>query len=752
MSHPRDLIGHLAYPESEERLRAVLPSAPDFIVILDRAGIIVSVVADGSKPAVLHGIPDDEVVGRSILDIVSPERATAALEAVREVFETGEKREIVAAVDLPSGGVRKTVALRAVRSERGQVDSVLAMCWDVSEPENTLEMLREREMLLATAQRIAGIGSFTVDLESGDLHCSEETLRIVQANPDEPAPTYQQLVACTHPDDRERVAEEHRVAREAGGSVDIEYRILRTDGSIRFIHGRSEFVRDDEGRPVRLIGTAHDITERRQTEVSLQEREQELQTLLAGLGTTPVVLYDVDGRTHSTFGTGAGFPEVGIDSTDIFNKELTDYLSPLDAEQFLSFIHEVVETGEVRQIEHTFDLPGGTFTFAFTGTPFRDASGVTTGVLVVSQNITAFRLVEMALAESEEKFSRAFNAAPWPMAISDVETGRLLEMNDACVRLTGYSRGEFAAQATPPEGLWTDPESREKLLEQIRAEGVVHAIETRVESKSGQEIVTLVSAETVTISGRPCVIWQAADVTDRIDAENERLALQAKMVEAQKLESLGVLTGGIAHDINNLLVAIQGNAELALLEAELGGRTCEILGEVREASQRAAELTEQLLAYAGKGQVEVLDLDFSELVRDTSNLLRSAVPRNSTLQIDANAPARIRADVTQIRQVVMNLITNAAEALGSEGGEGGGAHRGLPRRRRLFGRVSFRRRSHRTDVFLCGGTGYRLRDGRRNPVPNFRSILHVEVDGSGPRARGRNWHRSRPWGDAACRQ
>ena len=154
------------------------------------------------------------------------------------------------------------------------------------------------------------------------------------------------------------------------------------------------------------------------------------------------------------------------------------------------------------------------------------------------------------------------------------------------------------------------------------------------------------------------------DVSGRIDADRERRALEGRMQQAQKLESLGVMAGGIAHDFNNLLVGIRGNAELALDALADAPDVRARVADIEEAADRAAELTQQLLAYAGKARFTVRTLDLSELVRDMAKLLRANVPAAVDLRFEREAEAWVHADPTQIRQVVLNLITNAAEALG----------------------------------------------------------------------------------------
>ncbi len=169
------------------------------------------------------------------------------------------------------------------------------------------------------------------------------------------------------------------------------------------------------------------------------------------------------------------------------------------------------------------------------------------------------------------------------------------------------------------------------------------------------------------VTGR---IWSFRDLTERRRAEDERQRLEQQVQHAQKLESLGVLAGGIAHDFNNLLVAIMGNADLAAGALDENHPANDLVEEVIRASQRAGDLCQQMLAYAGKGRVAVGPVDLNEVVQEMSELIGVSISKGATLRLDlAQGLAPIRADVVQLRQVVLNLLTNASDALARGQGE-----------------------------------------------------------------------------------
>ena len=165
------------------------------------------------------------------------------------------------------------------------------------------------------------------------------------------------------------------------------------------------------------------------------------------------------------------------------------------------------------------------------------------------------------------------------------------------------------------------------------------------------------------------VIGVALDITARAQAACEREKMERKLLEVQKLESLGVLAGGVAHDFNNLLTSILGNAGLVRLALGESSPVLGNLGQIEQASQTAASLCQQLLAYAGRGQLNPTPVELSPLVRDTTDLLRVSVGNQARLQFDL-APdlPPISADAARIRQILLNLVLNAAESVGSREG------------------------------------------------------------------------------------
>jgi len=238
----------------------------------------------------------------------------------------------------------------------------------------------------------------------------------------------------------------------------------------------------------------------------------------------------------------------------------------------------------------------------------------------------------------------------------------------------------YAPEEVLPAASWWNralaPEEAPAIIETFRAclEGKIpiYEVEHRALTRDGRWCWVLVRGKVIERDpqGQPLrMIGTVRDVTERRQREEEQRQMEARLQETQRLESLGVLAGGIAHDFNNLLAVILGNTSLAGREVLAGSPVRDFLRQIEAAACRAADLCRQMLAYAGKGRFVLQSLDLSQIVRDTTDLLQVSISKKATLsyRLAANLPA-VQADATQMRQIIMNLMINASEALGDQDG------------------------------------------------------------------------------------
>jgi PAS domain S-box-containing protein len=238
--------------------------------------------------------------------------------------------------------------------------------------------------------------------------------------------------------------------------------------------------------------------------------------------------------------------------------------------------------------------------------------------------------------------------------------------------ITGFTMEEINQHGWY-QSVYPDPEVQERAIARMQRMRVGHNLEAEewtITRKDGQERTIAISTSVIVGHGQEAhVLAVMRDLTDQKRQKQERETLEAHMRHVQKLESLGVLAGGIAHDFNNLLTGILGNAELARHEMPLGSAAVVYLHDVEDIARRAADLCRQMLAYSGRGQFVVEPLSLNSVVREMGRMLAVSVSKKATLSYDLSPelPA-LTADANQIRQLVMNLITNASEALENQSG------------------------------------------------------------------------------------
>ena len=293
-----------------------------------------------------------------------------------------------------------------------------------------------------------------------------------------------------------------------------------------------------------------------------------------------------------------------------------------------------------------------------------EVAGVFT-ILVLALIVLSLSIVRRRRAE--RGLRSLFEGMPDAVFVHDMD-GRFLHCNEVACRRLGYSREELLALTTRDIDAPGFAEGFEDRLRRQREERRLGCEGAHV-TKDGRRIPVDINTSHIRYRGRQAVLAVCRDATERRKAAEERERLEAQIQHTQKLESLGVLAGGIAHDFNNLLVAILGNADLALQDLAADAPARGEVAEIRKAAIRAAELTNQMLAYSGRGPSVVEALDLNELVEEMGNLLQVSISKKIVLEYHlAEGIPSIQADAAQIRQVVMNLITNASEAIGDRSG------------------------------------------------------------------------------------
>ena len=289
------------------------------------------------------------------------------------------------------------------------------------------------------------------------------------------------------------------------------------------------------------------------------------------------------------------------------------------------------------------------------------------------QQLVAERTAE--LSESRRHLSSLLHALPG-MAYRCIyqEKLRVVYLSDGVLALTGYPAEVFTSHELHFRDV-IHPDDLDRVRSATRAGLQSHQdleVEYRIRPRSGPEKWILSRGRGVYDEQGALLFLEglAIDITARKQAEAEKLTMERKLLESQKLESLGLLAGGIAHDFNNLLTGIMGHANLARFEPDVDPTVIEHLRKIEAGAVRAAELCQQMLAYSGRGNFLIEAVDLNQLIRDTLPLLQGSLTSRARLELTLSAkPIIVMADATQLRQIAMNLILNAADSLGASGGD-----------------------------------------------------------------------------------
>jgi two-component system, cell cycle sensor histidine kinase and response regulator CckA len=398
-----------------------------------------------------------------------------------------------------------------------------------------------------------------------------------------------------------------------------------------------------------------DISERKRGERALRALSSRQEAILAAV---PDLIMEVDTRKVYTWANQTGLDFFG---GDVIGKEAAYYF---EGEQAIYESVQPLFRGDqtviyVESWQRRKD--GEKRLLAWWCRVLKDEQGRVTGALSSARDITEHKRAEAALRESEEQFRAMFEVASVGMAQADPRTGRWLRVNQKMCAITGYSAADLLKMRVPDI---THPEDRQRDWEAfarvVRGEAPDYRLEKRYLRKDGT--VAWVNVNMTVIrdaGGRP------ARTMATIEDITERKQLETQLLQAQRMEAIGQLAGGVAHDFNNMLAVIRGNADLLLTEAdELSAGARECLKQIAGASDRAASLTRQLLIFSRKQVMQPQAVLLNDLIKNLSKMLVRTIREDIRLEcIYGDELPYVQGDPAMLEQVVLNLVVNARDAM-----------------------------------------------------------------------------------------
>jgi PAS domain S-box-containing protein len=566
-----------------------------------------------------------------------------------------------------------SISSRRVTGDDGETAYLEGFVEDIDERKRTelelrkaLEDLQRNEEILHLAQRAAHFGVFDWDAKTGKSRWSREAYELYGLNPDTVEASGEAWLQTVHPNDRERILSEfHASLGSASGELQIEY--LAADG-MRWIAGIGQLFRDAGGKPDHMTGINIDITQRKRIEQRLERREAEQSALFEALETA-IIMLDVD-ASRVIYANPAYLALNGLEHEDLSRiTQISDWTT--DWEMLYSDGRQMpLEDWPVSRMLRGQELRGAEmicrslktkreYSALWSGAWVRNAAGEKIAIALSATDISELKRIQEALRKSEEKFVRIFRASPAASALTEftADGPRMFDVNEALERMTGYTRDEVIQSQSLGRDIWVEPAEWQKAYSSLSADGRIQNFEYRFRRKKGDVGTGLISAEIIEIEGKPCVLSSTIDITDRVE-------LERRFLQAQKLESIGRLAGGVAHDFNNLLTVINGYSGFLLKDLNASSLTHSYADEIRKAGERAAGLTKQLLAFSRKQICEPRPLDLNTIIRDSEGMLRRLIAEDITLAANLDPLlGQVMADPTQIHQVVMNLVVNARDAM-----------------------------------------------------------------------------------------
>lgn len=545
----------------------------------------------------------------------------------------------------------------------------LEIATDITGKKQAHDDLSMRNKLFEDAQKVAKIGVYILDVASG-MWKSSEMLDEIFGIDDDFTRNVEGWAAIVHPDDRQGMVDyfaDEVLAKRS--SFDREYRIVRIgDQQERWVYGQGELKLDASGNPVTMLGAIQDITSRKLIEVALQESEARL---AEAQHQTRVGHWDWNPQADTLVWSEENWIIMGIPrekppSVDLF----MEYIHPDDREYVGKSIAAALE-GAPYDIDFRMNHSDGVeIIIRALGEVEYDGQGKPSRMFGTLQDITESKQAENALKASEGRLRKSealyhdlVETAQDLIWQCDAE-GRYIYLNKAWEDVFGYKINEMLGKKFSDFQTTENAERDMKEFARLMKGNSVKGLESVHNSKSGSEIHLVFNAIFVADEdGNPAgTRGTAYDIT-------ETRRIEQQLLQSQKIESLGHLAGGVAHDFNNILTAVQGYTELAMADLPRSSTAYVELQEAQKSTARAVDLTRQLLLTSRKGLVQKKPVNLTNIVLNMKRLLDKIIGEKYVIRLQLEENLRYSTgDESNLEQALMNLVINARDSM-PEGGE-----------------------------------------------------------------------------------
>ncbi len=645
--------------ESEARWRSYLENAPFGVFVADRQGRYVDVNPAACR---MTGYSREELLSQHMTDMLPPGSREDALDHFGHLPERGTD-----VIEVPyrraDGEVRWWRVSATVLSE----ERFLGFNEDVTDRKLAEDSLRRERDRMGGYLDVAGVMLVALDREGRVMLLNRRGCEILGLEREEVLGRVwmDSFIPARY---REMVRGIFREVAAGGGSMydEVEMPVLTAEGDERLVRWRNNVLRGPDGEVTSILSSGEDITDQRRVETALRKSEQELRAVVhrspVGIGIT-----DSEGRMADCNEALAAI--VGYDRERVLEMGFEPLTHPEDLEAERALIGEVFrgERESYRIEKRYLHADGGEVWVDLVGSLVRDEAGEPRLGFAFVQDVTDRKLYKERLEESEAKYRALVMQSADCLILHDLD-GTIVDVNESACGKYGYSREELVGMRISD----LDPRYDEIVetsgsLESVpRGRSVV--FETRHVDRGGTEFPVEVRLGSIEYGGRTLIQGLVRDITERMRAEREREELRERLATSQRLESVGRLAGGVAHDFNNMLGVILGYVDLSLEQLEADSPVVDDLLQVRSAARHSADLTAQLLAFARRQTVAPAVLDLNGTVGSMLRMLERLIGEDvRLLWKPSGVSGTVVMDPSQLEQLLTNLVVNARDAVSAGG-------------------------------------------------------------------------------------
>jgi two-component system cell cycle sensor histidine kinase/response regulator CckA len=553
----------------------------------------------------------------------------------------------------------------------------IGLLWQRNEKAHYLRLFREEESHRITLMSI-GDGVITTDREG----------RVTMLNP-----VAEALTGWTQAEARGRAIEEVYpiVLEETRFPMENPVRRVLREGAIvglanhTLLMGREgrEILIADSGAPIReadgaITGTVlvfHDQTAERAAQKKLRESEVWFRTTFYSIG-DGVITTDNRGdvlQMNPVAEVLTGWPEAEAKGRPI--AEVFHIINEETRALVENPVSRVLQEGTIVGLaNHTLliNRKGKERPIADAGSPIMDEEGRIAGVALIFRDQTRERRAEADLRRSEERFRLTFQISPDAININRLEDGMYEDVNAGFTKLTGYTQEEVIGRTSRELDIWRRPEDRQELVRHLQEKGFCSRLRTDFRCKDGSIKTAVMSARIIEFDDVPHIISVTRDITERLQDKERQRKLEERLQRAEKMEALGVLAGGVAHDLNNVLGILVGYSELLLSDIDPDSRLYTYTQNIMNSGERAAAIVQDLLTLARRGVYAKSPLDLNKIITDQLNTpewiklasLHPGVDMKTELEPDL---LPVMGSDSHLGKILTNLLFNAVEAIRNTG-------------------------------------------------------------------------------------